>query len=257
MAGFSPSGRCVGRLTGARRACSTAWPADKSVGDLSAFGPTRLAQGGARHRAPQERPTRPSRLEKKLPEKLAILLTPEAVRGRMVRLMFQDEARFGRMVRIRRCWAPTPLRPVVSNGYEREFVYVHGAISPIEGELVRMICPKMNPERMGEFLSQIHTATPTSSSLWSSTGPARTYPRNYSSPRTFVCCACLPAPPRLNPQEHIWDELREKEFPNRVFADLASVTDQLLPHCLIEATNHQTPGETQEYTIRSLPSAPR
>jgi hypothetical protein len=31
--------------------------------------------------------------------------------------MFQDEARFGRMVRIKRCWAPVPLRPVVDNGY--------------------------------------------------------------------------------------------------------------------------------------------
>ena len=37
-----------------------------------------------------------------------------------MRLMFQDEARFGRMVRPRRCWAPAPLRPVISNGYERQ-----------------------------------------------------------------------------------------------------------------------------------------
>lgn len=29
--------------------------------------------------------------------------------------------------------------------------------------------------------------------------------------------------PQLNPQEHLWDELREKEFPNRVFSDLAGV----------------------------------
>ena len=27
--------------------------------------------------------------------------------------------------------------------------------------------------------------------------------------------------PELNPQEHLWDELREKEFPNRVFSDMA------------------------------------
>ena len=59
-------------------------------------------------------------MEKKLPETLATLLTPEQVQGRRVRLMFQDEARLGRMVRIRRCWAPTPERPVVANGYERE-----------------------------------------------------------------------------------------------------------------------------------------
>jgi transposase len=34
----------------------------------------------------------------------------------------------------------------------------------------------------------------------------------------------LPAySPQLNPQEHIWDENREKEFPNRVFADMDGV----------------------------------
>jgi hypothetical protein len=36
---------------------------------------------------------------KKIPEMLAILMKPEEVRGRRVRLMFQDEARFGRMAR--------------------------------------------------------------------------------------------------------------------------------------------------------------
>ena len=33
--------------------------------------------------------------------------------------------------------------------------------------------------------------------------------------------------PELNPQEHVWDELREKEFPNRVYAGMASVRAQL------------------------------
>ena len=37
-----------------------------------------------------------------------------------------------------------------------------------------------------------------------------------------------PYVPELDPQEHIWDELREKEFPNRVFADLADVTRPLV-----------------------------
>ena len=36
-----------------------------------------------------------------------------------------------------------------------------------------------------------------------------------------------PYAPELNPQEHIWDELREKEFPNRVFADMLSMVKQL------------------------------
>lgn len=38
----------------------------------------------------------------------------------------------------------------------------------------------------------------------------------------------LPAyAPELNPEEHIWDEIREKEFPNRVFDEMAGVVRQL------------------------------
>ena len=97
-------------------------------------------------------------MEKKLPETLATLLKPEAVQGRAVRLMFQDEARFGRMVRPRRCWAPWPLRPMMCNGYEREFVYVYGAVSPLQGEFDWKICKEMNTLRMGEFLEQLSAA---------------------------------------------------------------------------------------------------
>jgi hypothetical protein len=33
--------------------------------------------------------------------------------------------------------------------------------------------------------------------------------------------------PELNPQEHVWDELRGKEFPNRVFDSMDGVLAQL------------------------------
>ena len=99
-------------------------------------------------------------MEKKLPQELETLLNPDAVQGRRVRLMFQDEARFGRMVRIRRCWSPAPQRPVVDNGYEREFQYVYGAVSPLEGGLDWMICSAMNTEHMGAFLAQVSAAHP-------------------------------------------------------------------------------------------------
>jgi hypothetical protein len=68
-------------------------------------------------------------VKKNSPKRWQHYLKPEEVRDRRVRLMFQDEAWFGRMVRIRRCWAPTPERPVVNNGYERQFVYVYGGVS--------------------------------------------------------------------------------------------------------------------------------
>ena len=38
----------------------------------------------------------------------------------------------------------------------------------------------------------------------------------------------LPAyAPELNPQEHIWDDIREKKFPNRVYSNMAGVIQQL------------------------------
>ena len=141
--------------------------------------------------------------------------------------MFQDEARFGRMVRIRRCWAPAPLRPVVAHGYEREFVYVYGAVSPREGELDWMICPKMNTVRMGEFLAQIHRAHPNEFIIMVVDGASSHASKELVVPENIRLLRLPPYAPELNPQEHLWDELREKEFPNRVFSELASVTNQL------------------------------
>ena len=141
--------------------------------------------------------------------------------------MFQDEARFGRMVRIRRCRAPAPLRPVVSNGYGREFVCVYGAVSPIEGEPDWMIRPKMNTARMGEYLAQIHTAHPDEFIIMVVDGASSRISKDLIIPENIRLLRPPPYAPQLNPQEHIWDELREKEFPDRGFADLASVTQQL------------------------------
>jgi DDE superfamily endonuclease len=50
--------------------------------------------------------------------------------------------------------------------------------------------------------------------------------------------------PELNPQEHVWDELREKEFPNRVFESMKAVVSQL------EAGHPRMAANTQ--ALRSL-----
>ena len=132
------------------------------------------------------------------------MLKSEAVRGRATRIVFQDEARFGRMVRIRRCWAPAPLRPKVDNGYERQFVYVDGAVSPLQGQLDWKICSKMNTEEMNGFLLQVSQA----------------------HPDEFIFMV-LDGASSHRSQEHVWDELREKEFPNRVFDSMEGVMAQL------------------------------
>ena len=166
-------------------------------------------------------------MEKKLPQALADLLTPQDVRGRRVRLMFQDEARFGRMVRIRRCWAPSPARPVVCNGYEREFVYVYGAVSPVQGQLDTMIAREMNTVNMSAFLAQVGAKHRREFIVMVVDGASSHVSKDLVVPKNIRLLRLPPYAPELNPQEHVWDELREKEFPNRVFSDLGSVIDQL------------------------------
>lgn len=166
-------------------------------------------------------------MEKKLPCALAALLEPGEVAGRKVRLMFQDEARFGRMVRIRRSWAPRPLRPTVCNGYEREFLYVYGAVSPLQGQLDWMITDKMNTANMSAFLARVSARHRRDFIVMVVDGASSHVAKDLVIPKNMRLLRLPPYAPELNPQEHVWDELREKAFPNRVFADLDSVLVQL------------------------------
>jgi transposase len=166
-------------------------------------------------------------VEKKLPEALGPLVKPEDVKDRHIRITFQDEARFGRMVRIRRCWAPAPLRPVVNNGYERQFTYVYGAVSPLEGEFDWKLTPKMNTEHMSDFLAQLGQAHPDDFIITIVDGASSHVSKDLIVPENIRLYRLPSYSPELNPQEHLWDELREKEFPNRVFADMAGVIRQL------------------------------
>src|SRR6185437_13470602 len=58
--------------------------------------------------------------------------------------MFTDEARFGRMNRIRPCWAPIGTRPEVAAQLIREYIYLYGAVSPKDGTCVYLIMPTSN-----------------------------------------------------------------------------------------------------------------
>ncbi len=117
------------------------------------------------------------------------------------------------MVRLRHCWAPAPLRPTVPNGYERQFVYVYGAISPLQGELDWKICPEMNTQRMNEFLLQVSQAHPDDFVVKILDGASSHKSQELRVPDNIRLRRLPGYSPELNPPEHVWDELRENEFP--------------------------------------------
>lgn len=113
------------------------------------------------------------------------------------------------------------------NGYEREFVYVYAAVSPIQGGLDWRICREMNTKRMSEFLHQVSRAHRREFIIMVLDGASSHRAKDLKVPENMRLVPLPPYAPELNPQEHVWDELREKEFPNRVFNHLDTVVKQL------------------------------
>jgi hypothetical protein len=69
--------------------------------------------------------------------------------------MFADEARFGRMNRPRPCWAPPSVRPMVASQLIREFIYLYGAVSPMDGACAFLILPAADTECFQIFLDTL------------------------------------------------------------------------------------------------------
>lgn len=142
--------------------------------------------------------------------------------------MFQDEARFGRMSKPRRCWAAAGTRPMMQNGYEREFTYVYGAVSPLEGTLDYCLSEKMNTEAMSGFLEQVSARYPEEYLLMVVDGASSHRAKALEVPSNIALMALPGYSPQLNPQENVWDEIREKNFPNRVYESMPAVREQLV-----------------------------
>lgn len=143
-----------------------------------------------------------------------------------VRLMFQDEARFGRMSDPRSCWAPAPHRPVVNLAMIREFRYEYAAVSPWDGCLDFMTADKMNTDNMSRFLSQASQAHQDEFIVMVLDGASSHKSKELKIPNNVSLILLPPYSPELNPAEQIWNVLRRDHFANRVFDSLDAATEQ-------------------------------
>lgn len=143
-----------------------------------------------------------------------------------LRLMFQDEARFGRMSDPRSCWAPAPHRPVVNLALIREFRYEYAAVSPRDGCLDFMTTEKMNTENMTLFLAQVSEAHKKEFIVMVVDGASSHRSKDLVIPKNLVLVRLPPYSPELNPAEQIWNVLRRNYFANRVFESLEAATTQ-------------------------------
>ena len=69
--------------------------------------------------------------------------------------MFQDEARFGRISDVRRCWAPKALRPLCQAMLTHEYTYAYAAVDVLTGEMDSLMLPHVNTQCMQLFLDEV------------------------------------------------------------------------------------------------------
>ena len=141
--------------------------------------------------------------------------------------MFQDEARFGRINDVRRCWAPKPIRPLCRAMLTHEYSYAYAAVDIDTGELDSLILPSVNTECMQVFLDEVAARHPLDKIVMVLDG-AGWHASHSLKPPANVCLLSLPPyAPELNPVEHVWDELREKYFHNLAFDSMEALEDRL------------------------------
>jgi transposase len=128
--------------------------------------------------------------------------------------MFTDEARFGRMNRIRPCWAPVGTRPEVAAQLIREYIYLYGAVSPKDGTCVYLIMPTSNTACFQAFLDVLARRFARQDILLVLDGAPNHRSSDLAVPNNITLLYLPPYSPELNPKETLWDEIREKIFKN-------------------------------------------
>ena len=148
-------------------------------------------------------------------------------RGRSLRIMFADEARFGRINRPRSCWAPIGTRPEVAAQLIREYIYLYGAVAPKDGICVYLIMPTSNTACFQAFLDALARKFARQDILLVLDGAPNHRSGALAVPDNITLLYLPPYSPELNPKENLWDEIREKIFKNYALKSIAAVRAKL------------------------------
>lgn len=147
--------------------------------------------------------------------------------GMRMRVLFQDEGRFGRISDRKRCWGPLPRRPEVCQQVVREFVFTLAAVCPSDGRIASLIMPWVDTEIMSIFLAHTADEFPGDFCLLFLDGAGWHRANELRIPKTMKLHFLPPYSPELNPVELLWDHLRENHFSNRMFESLDEVEEVL------------------------------
>jgi transposase len=118
-----------------------------------------------------------------------------------------------------RLWAERGSRPPAPRDCRYDWAYIFGAVCPARGVGAALVLPYANAEAMNLHLAEIsrhvtqgaHAVITMDGAGWHKEGGRLKVPHNIS------LLLLPPYSPELNPQENIWQYLRQNYLANRVF----------------------------------------
>lgn len=141
-------------------------------------------------------------------------------------IWFQDEARVGQKNSLVYQWARRGSRPRQPQDQRYVSAYIFAAVCPARAEGAALVLPHADTEAMQLHLEEIsRTVVPDAHGIvvmdkasWHTT-PALKVPANLS------ILYLPPYSPELNPQENIWQYLRQTYLSNRLFETYEDIVD--------------------------------
>ena len=164
---------------------------------------------------------------------------------RNVRVMFQDEAGFGRINKPKNCWCSKNTRPSVPCHHIREYRYAYGAVEPKTGENFFLVMPYCNTVCMNIYLSELSKVYRDDIILLICDGAGWHKAKALNIPSNVRIIHIPPYTPEMNPIEQIWKEIRMRGFKNESFSTLEKVIDRLC-----ETINNLSRSTIKQTTLR-------
>jgi hypothetical protein len=106
-------------------------------------------------------------------------------------------------------------------------MYVFAAFAPSLGQLVSLVLPTANTAMMNLFLEHLSQALASYFIVMQVDQAGWHRSRELVVPANIRLIQQPAYSPEVNPVEHLWEELREKYFHNRLFSSLDLLSDQL------------------------------
>ena|SRR2546423_7589982 len=141
--------------------------------------------------------------------------------------MAQDEGRFGRISTPKRAWAPPGVRPKAPRQVVRQSTYVYAAVAPEQGLMTALILPSADTTMMNIFLAQVAQDFADYFIVMQVDQAGWHRSKELHIPENIRLIFQPPYSPEVNPVEHLWEEVREKYLHNRLFQELADLTEVL------------------------------